>query len=444
MKKTTLAFCIAALFTAAGVNSSAYADEAELLQRLDKLGNEIEALKAELKRIKEEKEREKSAQLTAPAPIAPAQAQVAAAPQPGLTMPGLSSFASGQTTLFGYGEINYNRPLRDSSKTQADVRRFVLGVGHRFNEKTELAAELENEHAIASSGDKGEMAVEQLYIDHRPIDNLTIRGGLFLVPLGLINERHEPPTFYGVERNFVETAIIPTTWREGGVLLRGHSDSGLQWDAGISTGFDLSKWNAASGEGRESPLGSIHQELSLAKARDLSILGAINWRGTPGLNLGGGFFTGKAAQGTPGFAAPAARITLVEAHAKWTPGAWDISALYAKGTISNTEALNLTFVGNPTLVPKEFWGAYGQVAYKLWSQGDYSLSPFIRYERFNTAAKFADIGAGLTPEAAATESVITTGASFRLHPNVVLKADYQKFKVDNLRDRFNLGLGFMF
>ena len=441
MKMTTLAFCIGALLTTTSASTSALAGETELLQRLDKLGNEIEALKAELKRIKDEKTRENAAPLAAPASAA--AIPVTAAPA-SVTMPGPSSFSNGQTTLFGYGEINYNRPRSDSSQTRADVRRFVIGIGHRFNEKTELVAELENEHAIASAGDKGEMAVEQLYIDHRPVDWLTVRGGLFLVPLGLINERHEPPTFYGVERNFVETAIIPSTWREGGVLLRGHTDSGLQWDAGLSTGFDLSKWNSTSKDGRESPLGSIHQELSLAKARDLSVIGALNWRGVPGLLLGGGFFTGKAAQGTPGFAAPAARITVVEAHARWTPGAWDISALYSKGTISNTEALNLTFVGNPTLVPKEFWGAYGQVAYRLWSRGDYSLSPFIRYERFNTAAKFADIGAGLTPDAAATETVITTGASFKLHPNVVLKADYQKFKVDNLRDRFNLGLGFMF
>src|SRR5260221_4646624 len=206
MKKTTLAFCIAALFTASPASTPAFAGEAELLQRLDQLGNEIESLKPELKRIKEEKEREKAAQSAAPAPATPAPT-VAAAPASSVTMPGLSSFTNGQTTLFGYGEINYNRPRRDSSQTQADVRRFVIGVGHRFNEKTEFAAELENDHAIASSSDKGEMAVEQLYIDHRPTDNLTVRGGLFLVPLGLINERHEPPTFYGVERKFLQTAL---------------------------------------------------------------------------------------------------------------------------------------------------------------------------------------------------------------------------------------------
>ena len=33
-----------------------------------------------------------------------------------------------------------------------------------------------------------------------------------LAPVGIINERHEPPSFHGVERPFVDTFIIPTTW----------------------------------------------------------------------------------------------------------------------------------------------------------------------------------------------------------------------------------------
>ncbi len=94
--------------------------------------------------------------------------------------------------------------------------------------------------------------------------------GLFLIPSGLLNENHEPTRFYGVFRNRVETAIIPTTWREGGTLLQGNTDFGLRWDAGLTTGFDLSKWDPTSPEGKESPLGSIHQELALAKASDMS------------------------------------------------------------------------------------------------------------------------------------------------------------------------------
>lgn len=426
MQKTILSISIAGLMFG---SMSAFAGEAELLQRLDKLASELESVKAELNKLKTERA------ATAPE----------AAAAPGYTGGSGPAGRESQTMLTGYGEINYNRPRHDSSDTQADVRRAVIGLSHRFNEKTELGFELEVEHAVSSADDKGEVEVEQMWIDHHFTDNLTLRSGLFLVPLGLLNEHHEPTSFYGVERNFVETAIIPSTWREGGLMLLGSTnDQAWGWNAGLSTGFDLTKWDATSTEGSESPLGSIHQELALAKARDLSVLGALNYHGVPGLTLGGGFFTGKAAHQTADFAAPKARVTLWDLHARWTPGPWDFSALYAKGTISNTDALNLTFVGNPTLIPKEFWGAYAQVAYQAWSSGDYSLSPFARYERFNTAAKFADLGPGLTPEAARTEGVATVGANFKVHPNVVFKVDYQKFKEDSGRDRFDLGMGFMF
>ncbi len=117
------------------------------------------------------------------------------------------------------------------------------------------------------------------------------------MPFGLLNENHEPTAYYGVFRNFVETAIIPSTWREGGIQIVGNYDNGLTAQAGITTGFDLNKWDATSTEGAESPLGSIHQELQLANARDLSLFGALNWRGVPGLLLGGAAFTGGATHG---------------------------------------------------------------------------------------------------------------------------------------------------
>lgn len=424
MKPTLLTLAIATALTS---TAPALAGETELLQRMEKLSAELESLKAEMAKMKSER--------------GVASPETAAGSAAGAALAGIAS----QTTVTGYGEINYNRPRRDGSQTQADLRRAVLGIGHRFNDKTELGFEVEFEHAVTSADDSGEVAVEQLWIDHRFTDNLTLRSGLFLVPMGLLNERHEPPTFYGVERNFVETAIISTTWREGGLMLMGSSsDQAWGWNVGLSTGFDLTKWDATGSEGSESPLGSIHQELALAKARNLSVLGSLNYRGVPGLTIGGAFFTGQASHKTADFAAPNARVTLWDVHARWAPGPWDLSALYARGTISDTKALNLTLVGNPTLIPEAFWGWYGQVAYKAWRSGDYALSPFVRYERFNTAAKFADLGPGLTPDNGPTERVVTVGANFNVHPNVVFKADYQKFHEDSSRDRFNLGIGFMF
>jgi hypothetical protein len=264
---------------------------------------------------------------------------------------------------------------------------------------------------------------------------------LFLIPAGLLNENHEPTAFYGVERNFVETAIIPSTWREGGLQVVGSFDNGVTAQLGVTTGFDLTKWDATSSEGRESPLGAIHQELALAKARDLSVFGAVNWRGVPGLLVGGSVFTGGA---THGQAATSSRVTLWDVHTRYTPGRWDLSALYSRGTISNTAAFNTPLVGSASLVPASFDGWYGQAAFRLWSRGDLSLAPFVRWEEFNTARSFASLGAGLTPDAAPTERVVTVGANFNVGPGIVFKADYQRFRVSSDADRFNLGMGWSF
>jgi hypothetical protein len=297
---------------------------------------------------------------------------------------------------------------------------------------------------VTSAGDQGEAAVEQLYVEREFAGGLRGKAGLFLMPAGLLNLTHEPTAYYGVERNFVETAIIPTTWREAGVGLSGDLGNGLTWDTGITTGFDLTKWDATSDEGRESPLGAIHQEGQLAKSRDLSVHGALNWRGVPGLLVGGFIFTGKAGHKTEGFPAQDARVTLWDLHARYTPGPWDLSALYARGNITDTGRLNETFVGNPTPVPSSFDGWYLQAAYRLYQWSDFTLSPFARFERFNTARSYSEVPAGLAVPTGPAERVTTVGANLRVGQGVVLKADYQKFGEDKSKDRLNLGVGFAY
>jgi hypothetical protein len=181
--------------------------------------------------------------------------------------------------------------------------------------------------------------------------------------------------------------------------------------------------------------------MALAKAHDLALFGALNWRGVPGLLVGGGLFSGGAGQGQ---ARASARVTLWDAHARWTPGRWDLSALYSRGSISNTAALNAPLVGGVSLIPKTFDGAYVQAGYQLWRQGNYALTPFARWERFNTASSYADLGPGLTPAAQPTERVLTLGANFQLTPGIVVKADLQRFGVNRDADRANLGLGWSF
>ncbi|MQA18702.1 hypothetical protein GEV01_04145 [Rugamonas sp. FT103W] len=440
MNKHLIATALAAAFLSAPF--AATAGEAELMARIEKMAAELEQLKAELKasvkKTEAVEQRQQAIAAAAPAP-APVAAR-ASAPAAETTLA-----AAGPSTIFGgYGEVNYNRPTKNASGAQADVRRAVIGIEHRFDPKTKVVAEFEWEHAIVSADDKGESEVEQLYVEREFGNGLRSKVGLYLIPMGLLNANHEPTAYYGVERNFVETAIIPSTWREVGVSLSGDTAGGLTWDTGITTGFDLGKWDAAGSDGRESPLGSIHQEGQQAKSRDLSVHAALNWRGVPGLLVGGSIFTGKAGHKADGFTANDARITMYDLHTRYTPGRWDLSALYARGQISNTEALNETLVGNPTPVPKSFAGWYTQAAYRLLEVGDYTLSPFVRYEQFNTAKSYAAVPQGLGVAASPDEKVTTVGANLKVGEGVVLKADYQKFKEDKSRDRLNLGLGFSY
>jgi hypothetical protein len=343
---------------------------------------------------------------------------------------------------FGYGELSYSRPTEDSSGTTADVGRFVLGASYRFDEKTRFISELEVEHAIASADDAGEVEVEQAWIERELSDTIYAKFGLFLIPSGLLNESHEPTRYYGVFRNFVETAIIPTTWREIGAALEGNTEAGWRWDVGITTGHDLSAWDATSEEGLESPLGSIHQEGQLARAGDLSSFGALNYTGIPGLRVGGSVVYGDISQGQPGF--DSNKLLLWEGHARWTPGAWDLSALYARGEISDTAAINLTLVGNPVLIPESFYGWYAQAAYVATLPNTWTLAPFARFERVNTGASYAFIGAGITPAALEAEEVTTLGINLNIASGVVFKLDYQMFDLNSDADRIDLGLGYAF
>jgi len=351
---------------------------------------------------------------------------------------------SSPLSVFGYGELNYEIYPRNRAQNQVDLARAVIGFGYRFDERTRFVGEFEWEHAVTSAGDSGEAAVEQFYVERAFTPTFAGRAGLFLIPSGILNVSHEPTQYFGVTRNFVETSIIPTTWREAGIGLSGLTPYDLSWDAGITTGFNLSAWDPTSDDGKLSPLGSIHQEGQLAKAANLSGYGALNWRGVLGLLLGGSVFAGKAGQAQPDFPSDNAAVTLAEAHARWTSGPFDLSALYAYGHISNTAAYNQTIVGNPTLVPESFWGWYLQGAWYAWRDGDLQLAPFVRYERLNTGASYAPLAYGLTPAALPTEGITTLGASLFVTPNIVFKIDYQWFQTSNDLDRLQLGLGVNF
>lgn len=407
----------------------------EVAAEMRQMREELRLLRTELEGLKKQKQPEPTATATTAAPNTTTAADASTAPQRE------AEAAPSAVSLFGYGELNFTRPKNNIAASEATARRGVFGIGYRFNERTRFVAELEVEHAVVSSGDSGEVAMEQLYVEHDIDDGLSAKMGLFLLPVGYMNESHEPTRYYGVTRNLVETAIIPSTWREMGVGFRGVRDSGLRWDAGVVTSFDLTKWPNDSAQTKESPLGAIHQEGQKAKAASLAYYGALNFDGIPGVNVGGSVFHGGIGQKQPDIASPNASVTLAELHSKWQVGAWDLSALVAEGRFHDISGFNTAnSVGNP--VPDQFRGWYTQAAYRLWRKGDYSLVPFARYERVNTAVNYSSVFPGQAVSTGPDNKVWTVGASYYLHPQVVLKIDVQKYRNNSDLDRFNMGIGF--
>ena len=423
---------LVALLTAGAARAAATPEELEA--RVQALSAQVQALQAEVAALK-------AAPPAASTAVTAATAPAAAAANPDVTAaPAGAPPAEPVLSWFGYGEAVYTKP--EHATATADLARFVLGASYRFDERTRFVSELEVEHAVSSADDAGEVEVEQAYVERSFGTQLYGRAGLMLVPLGLLNETHEPTRYYGVQRNGVETAIIPTTWREGGIALEGRSDAGWRWNLGLTTGFDLSKWDANSAEGLESPLGSIHQELSGARAADLSGFVAVNYTGIPGLRAGAGVFAGGVGQDQPGFGS--ASMSLWETHLRWTPGDWDLAALYARGHLGGTAAVNRNLAGSPTPIPAEFDGWYAQAAWRGLRFGASTLAPFLRYERYNTAAGYATLGPGLTPLATEATRVWIGGLNFDFTEGVVFKADYLDQRGPADARRFDLGLGYAF
>jgi len=408
-------------------------------------------------------------------PIPPTSNPPSANPVPGGTLAlanAASPFGNG-LKLWGYGEVYYTRPTNDEKQAQADLARAVFGIGYTFDSRTEFNSEFEVEHAVASATDPGEFEVEQFYIDRELNQYVGMRAGLFLMPFGFLNEHHEPTNFYGVQRNFVETLIIPSTWREGGLNLHGDTGFGLGWNVGLTTGFDLSKWNFAPEfplyttaldleDSDSAPLQATHQELALANAQHHSQYLALSYYGIPGLTIGGAISTGDAVKvpAPPNVPIPGnERVTLWEGHVRWTPAKWDLSALYAKGSISNVAIANESNPGSPNPIPSRFYGYYVQSAYTLWDHNEYRLVPFARWEHYNMGSSYEGtpgpvFPTGLVPISANPgdygywpinhDRVWTVGANFYTTPHVVFKADYQWFEENSDFTRFDLGLGVAF
>ena len=235
---------------------------------------------------------------------------------------------SNDTTIGGYGELHYNRVDADSGDSdEIDFHRFVLFFGHEFSDRVHFFSELELEHSFAGDGEPGEVELEQAYVDFGLTKNISARTGLFLLPLGILNETHEPPTFYGVERNDVESIILPATWWEAGASLNGRLDNGLSWDFAIHSGLAM----ATSG-GDAFRVRSGRQKVAEAIASDPAYTMRVRYTGLAGLELAASYQYQSDPSQLPGDGLDSGR--LFTAHALYQRDGFGLRALYGAWNFS--------------------------------------------------------------------------------------------------------------
>lgn len=232
-----------------------------------------------------------------------------------------------KVSLGGYGELHYNNLDAESSNRdneQIDFHRFVLFLGYDFTDDIRFFSEVELEHSLAGEGQPGEVELEQAFVEFDLLnDRAAARAGIFLLPIGILNETHEPNTFYGVERNDVENIIIPSTWWAGGVGYTQRFGNGFQFDVAVHEGLEMPVTGGSAFRVR-----SGRQKTAEANAEDLAGTARLKYTGIPGVELGGSLHYQKdASQASKDGLGDG---LLYEIHVAMQRGRFGFRALYAE------------------------------------------------------------------------------------------------------------------
>lgn len=334
-----------------------------------------------------------------------------------------SNTSKSSTTIGGYGDAFYQRN-NNLGTSKVNLERFVLFTGHKFNDKVSFFSELEVEDAKVSGGESGgEVSVEQAYLKFNLSPNQYIVAGLIIPRIGILNDNHLPNTFNGNERNYVETFIIPTTWRELGVGLFGTINGlPLNYSVGLMNGLNGSGFEHGAGlesgkfEGKNATANNLAVTASLQyyqgnfKAQLSGYYGGTvgeSKRKADSLGLNSGIF------GTP--------VALGEGDVQYAKGGFSARALATIVSIPDASNINRAFASN---TPQTEYGAYLELAYDLLFLNkrphEQQFIVFARDERFDMNYRIPSNG---IYDGTLDQNHIVAGFSYLPNKNVIIKAD---------------------
>jgi hypothetical protein len=349
---------------------------------------------------------------------------------------------TGRLSWHGYGELHYNNPEGsgvpdDADAAIMDFHRMVWGLSYQFNDRISLHTEVDFEHAAA------EIELEFAYLDFLLTPAFNLRAGSMLMPVGPLNEFHEPTLFYSVERPYVQRTIIPTSWQEGGAGIFGSVPAGLKYRVYLVSGLNAEEFSAANGirDGR----GHVAE----APSEDLAVVGRVEYVGIPGLELGASFYQGGA-NVTKKPNLEEAGVGIWEGDIRFRKAGFDLRGVVASVQVDGAAQIStflagLTPPGGP--VGDEMLGWYVEGAYdvlRLLARGsNQAVVAFVRYEDFNTQES---VPTGFIANDANDRQVLTTGLAYYPIPEVAVKADVESWEdgTDASGTRVNLGVAYQF
>lgn len=365
-------------------------------------------------------------------------------------------------SIGGYAEAFYSDTVHDKAAAGADTFDFVRAVlytGYKFTDWLVFNAEFEFEHAstegtgAGNAPGGGSVSVEFATLDFLVYDELNVRGGLMLVPMGFLNEMHEPPFYYGNQRPVTESVIIPSTFRENGVGLFGRVADKLEYKLYAMTSLNGAGFSDAGLRGGR-------QRGSEALADDWSFVGRLDYEVCPELLLGGSVMVGEADQdqriglaaGPGSVKLPNSLLTVWETHAQYQNRGFHARTLFSMAHVDDARRLSnaLIATGDNAAgvgVAERMYGVYGEVAYEVMQwiapETGWTVEPFFRAEYVDTQNRMPR---GFDANEARRMQIYTTGVSVKPIPNVVLKLDYRNRQAQqgDLGDEINVGFGLVF
>lgn len=338
----------------------------------------------------------------------------------------------------GYGELHFNHPklgaMSQAEGDEIDIHRWVIGLAYDFSDRIRFDMELDFEHAFK------EPEFEYGFLEFDLVPGLAARVGSVLMPVGPLNEFHEPPLFYSVERPYLERFIIPTTWQENGAGVVGRVfQNKLAFRAYATAGLDASKLTALDG------LHDVSSKGSESKIEDWAGVGRLEFSPVKYLTISTSGYVGGADQGDTALGYVLLKIW--EGDAKFRYEGFDLSGTFVRTELTGAEQVSR--FANETIA-SAMQGGYAEAAYhfkELWpkagEKSEKDLVLFGRYERFNTNQ---EVPAGFTADQRAWRRIFTTGVAFYPLSSVALKVDGEFWKdgTNDKVERLNVGAAFMY